>query len=123
MGELCLKYFKIMITEYNILPNVVLFSSLIKALRFGSKYKKAEKCWKLMTEKYNLTPDAGIYREILIVYEMMEDKEKVMVIFNEYLDQIKDGRLKANVRTFMPYLNVFCKCGEIDKMQEAMGLF
>ena len=121
--QLCWKYFKLMIGQYNIRPNVILFSSLIKSLRFQSKYKKAEKCWKMMTRKYNLKPDAVVYAEMLLIYQKMEDRDKAIDVFNEYLDQVKDGTLRPHFRAFAAYLNVFCQCSDINGMEEAMKYF
>ncbi len=42
-AKLCRKYFKLMTETFKIKPNVVIFSSLIKAFRINEDYKSAQK--------------------------------------------------------------------------------
>ena len=118
----CIKYLAVMLNEYQIKPDVITFSAIIKCLRLRAEYKEAGKCWKIMTQKYGLKPENNLYCEMISVYSIQHQIESATDIFNDWLHRVNTGELQPVIVVFNAYLNGFSRIGDMDGMQKVMKL-
>ena len=118
----CVKYLALMLNKYKIKPDVITFSAVIKCLRFHAEYEEAGKCWKIMTQQYELKPHNTLYCEMISVYSIQHQMESATEIFNDWLDRVNKGELEPIIVVFNSYLNGFSRMGDMDGMQKVMKL-
>lgn len=128
------KYFDIMINKFNLKPNIIIFSTLIKGCRGSgnlSYYHLAEKYFNLMINEYKLSPNSLIYTEMISVYSKnlknnITDydvcKNKAIELFIEYLKKMQKKQIQKDLCVFGAYLNIFTQIGDIDGINNAFSL-
>ena len=120
--EECAKYFDVMVDEHGVTPNMETFIALIKSFRMRGKHGLVDKYWCLMQRKFRLLPRKDLYTEMLNIYSNAHRKDKAALIFKEYLQRVERKELRAQRNTFSAYLRVFCKCGDIQGMQNVIDI-
>eukprot|EP01084_Bolivina_argentea_P022268 41382_1 len=120
--QLTIEYFDLMIHKYKLIPNVIIFATLLKSFRKQGYVNYAEKIYNIMVNEYGIQPDKFVYSELISVYSVAYQKDKATNIFNDYLNKVNENILPCNAPTFGAYLNVFCRIGDIIEMKNVIQL-
>eukprot|EP01084_Bolivina_argentea_P272555 464092_1 len=100
------EYFKTMVS-LNVIPDYIIFVTLIKGCKSQGRIVYAEMYWNLMVNKYGIVPSNWyVYTEMIAVCDTAKQYQRGKEIFSEYWRRYKQNELPYSGATCCQYLDL-----------------